>query len=106
MEEHKTTVARLASEVARFSAAKVPFRIYHGSTLSTRQSSRQRNQIIDVSSLNHVLQFNKSAKTVLVEPNVPMDRLVEATLAQGLLPKVVMGEHHIHVLWVLADPSC
>jgi delta24-sterol reductase len=92
MEEHESTVAQLASEVARFSTEKIPFRIYHGSTLSTRQSSRQRNQIIDVSSLNHVLKFNKAAKTVLVEPNVPMDRLVEATLAQGLLPKVVMGE--------------
>lgn len=92
MDEHKSTVARLASEVARFSATNTPFRIYHGSTLSTRQSSRQRSQIIDVSSLNHVLQFDKAKKTVLVEPNVPMDRLVEATLAQGLLPKVVMGE--------------
>jgi delta24-sterol reductase len=96
MEEHKATVAALASQVAQFSAAGTPFRIYHGSTLSTRQSSRQRNQIINVSSLNHVLQFNKSAKTVLVEPNVPMDRLVEATLAHGLLPKVVMGESLIY----------
>lgn len=91
MEEHKSNVAKLASEVARFSASKTPFRIYHGSTLSTRQSSRRRGEIIDVSSLNHVLQFNVAEKTVLVEPNVPMDRLVEATLAQGLLPKVVMG---------------
>jgi delta24-sterol reductase len=93
MEEHKSTVAKLAKEVTRFSAAKTPVRIYHGSTLSTRQSSRQRNQIIDVSSLSHVLRFDKAAKTVLVEPNVSMDRLVEATLAQGLLPKVVMGEY-------------
>jgi delta24-sterol reductase len=92
MEEHKSTVAKLASEVARFSATRTPFRIYHGSTLSTRQSSRKRGQIIDVSLLNHVLKFDKAAKTVLVEPNVPMDQLVEATLAQGLLPKVVMGE--------------
>jgi delta24-sterol reductase len=91
MEEHKSTIARLGEQVARFNETKTPFRIYHGSTLSTRQSSRQRNQIIDVSSLNHVLQFNKDGKTVLVEPNVPMDKLVEATLAQGFLPKVVMG---------------
>ncbi|KAH3911106.1 delta-sterol reductase [Parastagonospora nodorum] len=97
MEEHKSTVARLAAEVARFSATKTPFRIYHGSTLSTRQSSRQRSQIIDVSSLNHVLQFDKAKKTVLVEPNVSMDRLVEATLAQGLLPKVVMELPNITV---------
>jgi FAD/FMN-containing dehydrogenase len=91
MEKHKSTVAKLALEVARFSASETPFRIYHGSTLSTRQSSRRRGEIIDVSPLTHVLQFNKVEKTVLVEPNVPMDRLVEATLAQGLVPKVVMG---------------
>jgi delta24-sterol reductase len=78
MEEHKFTVAKLASEVARFSASKTPFRIYHGSTLSTRQSSRQRDRVIDVSSLSHVLQFNKAEKTVLVEPNVSMDQLVES----------------------------
>jgi delta24-sterol reductase len=90
MEEHKSAVVALASQVARFSASNTPFRIYHGSTLSTRQSTRQRDRIIDVSSLGHVLQFNKAENTVLIEPNVPMDRLVEATLAQGLLPKVVM----------------
>jgi delta24-sterol reductase len=92
MELHQSIVARLASEVARFSATETPFRIYHGSTLSTRQSSRQRDRVVDVSPLCHVLQFNKANKTVLVEPNVPMDRLVEATLAGGLLPKVVMGK--------------
>ncbi|KAF2823194.1 FAD-binding domain-containing protein [Ophiobolus disseminans] len=97
MEEHKTTVAKLASQVALFNDTKTPFRIYHGSTLSTRQSSRQRNKIIDVSLLNHVLRFNKLEKTVFVEPNVPMDRLVEATLAQGFLPKVVMELPNITV---------
>ena len=97
MDTHKSTVATLASQVAQFSASKTPFRIYHGSTLSTRKSSRERSQIVDVSSLNHVLQFNEVEKTVLVEPNVPMDRLVEATMAKGLLPKVVMELHNITV---------
>jgi delta24-sterol reductase len=97
MEEHNKTVAELSAQVARFSASNTPFRIYHGSTLSTRQSSRQRDRIIDVSSLNHVLHFDKAKKTVLVEPNVPMDMLVEATLAQGLLPKVVMELPNITV---------
>jgi len=97
MEEHKTTVAALASQVKDFSANKTPFRIYHGSTLSTRHSPRQRNQIVDVSSLNHVLKFNKLDRTVLVEPNVPMDQLVDATLAEGLLPKVVMELPNITV---------
>ena len=89
MEEHKSAVARLASQVAGFSASKTPFRIYHGSTLSTRQSSRQRDRIIDVSSLNHVLEINHHRRTALLEPNVSMAEAVEATLAQGLLPTVV-----------------
>lgn len=97
MEEHKDTIVTLAAQVKQFSASKVQFRIYHGSTLSTRNSPRQRNQIIDVSSLNHVLKFDKMKKTVLVEPNVPMDQLVDATLAQGLLPKVVMELPNITV---------
>lgn len=97
MDAHESTVAALASQVARFSASKTPFRIYHGSTLSTRKSSRERSQIIDVSSLDRVLQFNELEKTVLVEPNVPMDKLVEATMAKGLLPKVVMELPNITV---------
>lgn len=44
-----------------------------------------------------MLQFNAAEKTVLVEPNVPMDKLVEATLAQGFLPKVVMELPNITV---------
>lgn len=97
MEEHKTTVATLASEVKRFSTSRTPFRIYHGSTLSTRHSPRRRDQIIDVSSLSHVLKFDKLRNTVLVEPNVPMDQLVDATLEQGFLPKVVMELPNITV---------
>ena len=97
MDIHNSTVATLASQVARFSASKTQFRIYHGSTLSTRKSSRDRNQIIDVSSLNHVIEFDELQKTVLVEPNVPMDKLLEATMAKGFLPKVVMELPNITV---------
>ena len=97
MEDHKTTVATLALQVKQFNTSRTPFRIYHGSTLSTRHSPRQRNQIIDVSSLNLVLNFDELKKTVLVEPNVPMDQLVDATLERGLLPKVVMELPNITV---------
>jgi len=40
--------------------------------------------------LSHVLKVDVERKTCLVEPNVPMDRLVEATLKYGLVPPVVM----------------
>jgi FAD/FMN-containing dehydrogenase len=46
--------------------------------------------MIDVSKLNRVIKINKRTKTAIVEPNVPMDSLVRATLAAGLLPPVVM----------------
>lgn len=45
--------------------------------------------MVDTSDLSRVLEVDWEAKTALVEPNVPMDRLVEATLPK-LVPPVVM----------------
>ncbi|KAF2020357.1 FAD-binding domain-containing protein [Aaosphaeria arxii CBS 175.79] len=88
--EHDTIVQRISAQVREFDKAKIPFRIYHGSTLSTRTSARRRSQIIDTSSLNNILSFDHEKKRVWVEPNVPMDHLVRATRAVKFLPKVVM----------------
>jgi len=90
METHNDAVAKISAQVKRFHEQREPFRIYHGSTNSTRPSQRQRDQMIDISNLNHVLQVNSEGKYALVEPNVPMDALVEATLPHGLVPPVVM----------------
>ena len=46
--------------------------------------------MLDVSALNRVLKVDVERKVAYVEPNVPMDRLVEATLPYGLVPPVVM----------------
>jgi len=46
--------------------------------------------MVDTSGFSHVLKIDREKKTVLVEPNVPMDVLVEETLKLGLLPPVVM----------------
>lgn len=46
--------------------------------------------MVDTSGLSHVLKIDTKTKTALVEPNVPMDSLVEATLQHGLIPPVVM----------------
>ena len=40
--------------------------------------------------LNNIIQVDREARFVLVEPNVPMSALVEATLPHGLMPPVVM----------------
>jgi len=46
--------------------------------------------VVDTSRLDRVLSVNVANRTALVEPNVPMDRLVEETLKYGLIPPVVM----------------
>ncbi|KAF2702743.1 24-dehydrocholesterol reductase-like protein precursor [Pleomassaria siparia CBS 279.74] len=97
MDQHNSTISQLSASVSSFHRTSTPFRIYHGSTLSTRESARRKNQIIDVSSLNHILSFDLATKRVLVEPNVPMDALVAATTAKGLLPQVVMELPNITV---------
>ncbi|KAF3358768.1 Cell division control protein 42-like protein [Verticillium dahliae VDG1] len=88
MERHKQAVTRIASSVRAFFDRKEPYRIFHGSTNSTRPFRRDR--FVDISALNNVLEVNKARRIALVEPNVPMDRLVENTLRHGLIPPVVM----------------
>ncbi|CZR63933.1 related to 24-dehydrocholesterol reductase precursor [Phialocephala subalpina] len=90
MDNHDRAVAQIATSISKFHSRKEAFRIYHGSTNSTRQSQYQRDKMVDTSRLNRVLKVDEESKTVLVEPNVPMDALVEATLKHGLIPPVVM----------------
>src|SRR5439155_18972857 len=90
MDRHKREVAAIAACVRQFYDWGKPFRIYHGSTNSTRPSQRRRDEMIDTSNLSQVLKVDVSTKTALVEPNVPMDRLVEATIQYGFIPPVVM----------------
>src|SRR3954468_19980131 len=90
MERHNKAVAAIAANVRRFYDRKESFRIFHGSTNSTRTSLFRRDKMIDTSGLSYVLKIDKEKRTALVEPNVPMDRLVETTLKHGLIPPVVM----------------
>ncbi len=90
MDHHKETVAVIAANVRQFYDHKEAFHIYHGSTSSTRKITFHRDKLVDTSNLSHILQIDSTLKTALVEPNVPMDQLVEATLKHGLVPPVVM----------------
>lgn len=89
-DRHHKAVAVIAANVRQFYDRKEKFRIFHGSTNSTRPLNLQRDNIIDLSNLNSVLNVNTNAQTVLVEPNVAMDRLIETTMKYGLIPPVVM----------------
>jgi FAD/FMN-containing dehydrogenase len=86
---HEERVASVCREVKGFYDRKQKFRIYHGTTNSTRRAKWKRSEVVDTSHLNHVLHVDVEQKLVTVEPNVPMDALVEATLKHGLLPPVV-----------------
>ncbi|SPO02665.1 probable FAD-binding protein DIMINUTO [Cephalotrichum gorgonifer] len=90
MERHAKAVAKISGVVKQFFDKKVPYRINHGSTNSTRPLRRDQVATVDIGSLRNVLEVNRARRTALVEPNVPMDRLVEATLAEGLVPPIVM----------------
>ena len=90
MEAHDAAVAAIARRVREFAESSRPFRIYHGSTNSTRHSQRRLDNTVDTSMLVNVLSINQGSRIAMVEPNVPMDSLVEATLKYGLIPPVVM----------------
>jgi FAD/FMN-containing dehydrogenase len=90
MEAHNQAVTAVSQRLQGFYTRQEAFRVYHGSTNSTRAVYKDGNRIVDTSQLNHVLAVDKIKKTALVEPNVPMDKLVEATLRNGLVPLVVM----------------
>ena len=90
MRHHRNVVEKIAANVQHYFKRREPFRINHGSTNSTRQTALRGGNMVDISSLNRVLSVDTDAKVALVEPNVPMDRLVESTLKHGLIPPVVM----------------
>lgn len=91
MERHRQSVRLIASTVRSFFERSEPYRIFHGSTNSTRPSHlKSGTRYLDISALSNVLEVNTAKRTAFVEPNVPMDRLVEHTLKHGLVPPVVM----------------
>ncbi|KAF2650760.1 FAD-binding domain-containing protein [Lophiostoma macrostomum CBS 122681] len=88
MDTHRYAVREIAKEVRGFYEQKRPFRLYHGSTYSTR-AMHDPHAIVNTSDLNHILDINTASKFVIVEPNVPMDQLLKETLKHRLMPPVV-----------------
>ncbi|KAI2636700.1 hypothetical protein GGS21DRAFT_41777 [Xylaria nigripes] len=91
MERHRQAVRLIAATVRGYFEQSIPFRIMHGSTNSTRPAHlKSRARFVDISALKNVLEVDTARRVALVEPNVPMDRLVEHTLKHGLVPPVIM----------------
>lgn len=90
MEQHNELVRQIARSVKDFYDKKQKFRIFRGASNSSRnQALRDKKNVVDTSGLNHVLKVDTDKLLIFVEANVPMDRLVEATLAHDLTPAVV-----------------
>jgi delta24-sterol reductase len=88
MEPHELAVSRIAATVRALYGRGESYRIFHGSTSTTRPVHRDR--VIDISEMSNVVKIDPVSKVAIVEPNVSMDKLVEATLEHGLIPPVVM----------------
>lgn len=88
MADHDAAVKAISTMVRSLYTRRQTFRIFHDSTNSTRPSHSERK--VDISTLRNIFKVDTINRSALVEPNVPMDRLIEATLAHGLIPPVVM----------------
>lgn len=86
---HLKKVHLIQERIRELYARKIPFKIYHGSTNSTRVLSFKQTNTVNTSSLTNVLEIDVEKRTAIAESNVPMDRLVRHTLKHGLMPKVV-----------------
>jgi FAD/FMN-containing dehydrogenase len=89
MDRHRLAVQKISQTVSSFFARREPYRVHKGSTNSTRPRPAGSNTV-DISPLRNVLSVDRDRRVALVEPNVAMDALVEATLPHGLVPPVVM----------------
>src|ERR1700722_15519849 len=92
LREHKKKITKIAAQIKIYLKAKgnKKIRFTHGSTNSTRIQDKSNYQLIDISKLNQIVRIDTDKKCAVVEPNVPMDQLVDACLEKGLMPKVVM----------------
>lgn len=88
--DHPTAVQEISARVADFHRRQQPFRIYHGSTNSTRPANHFASTTVSTAALTRVLEIDEDRCTAIVEPNVGMDALVAATQEKGLVPLVVM----------------
>jgi len=89
-QQHFTDLQIIQRQMKSFFARGQKVKIYHGSTHSIRAQKFEKDKLVDVSRLDRVIEVNTFEQYVLVEPSVPMDKLVDETLRHRLVPPVVM----------------
>lgn len=85
---HRQIVSAVQRQVRAYYRTGQQARIYHGHTNSTRQAL-QGLPAVDISRLNRIIELNQAKRYVIVEPNVPLDKLLTATLKVELMPPEV-----------------
>jgi Delta24-sterol reductase len=89
LKEHQDKVKLVQRQVAEAFENGQKIKINHGSTNSTRPQNTHGLKIIDISSLNSVIEVNPEEHYVIVEPNVAMDLLADSTLSQNLIAPII-----------------
>ena len=87
--KHREELQKIKLNVNQYYKNGETFRIHHGSTNSTRPTATKSGKMIDTSRLNNIIRIDTESMIAVVEPNVPMDALLEETLKHGLMPLVV-----------------
>jgi Delta24-sterol reductase len=87
--QHASDVEHIRAQMRSFFARGQKVKIYHGTTNSTRAQTFRKDAFVDVSRLDRIIEMHADEQYVLVEPNVAMDKLVEAVLRHRLVPPVV-----------------
>lgn len=87
--DHQSKVTKVQERVRELYAQKKQAKIYHGATNNTRSLGSAGLKYVDMSSFDQVVAVNEAEGYVLVEPNVPLDKLVDAVTKHGFVPPVV-----------------
>jgi len=91
LETHNAQIQDISKQIATyFAGSRVKrLRFDHGSTLQLKRRENEDYFPVDISQLNDIIEINEYEQYAIVEPNVPLDRLIAKTLQVGLVPPVV-----------------
>jgi FAD/FMN-containing dehydrogenase len=102
--DHQQKLDKVVNRVKALSLDNEKAYVFHGSTNTTRALNFKKSNIVDLSDFGEILEIDEQNQTITAEPNVPMDRLVDATLKHNLIPPVVM--EWVAVLMKLMVAAC
>ncbi len=91
IETHNAQIQDISRKIATYFASSrlKRLRFDHGSTVQLKRRESEEYFTVDISHLNDIIEIHEDEHYAIVEPNVPLDRLISQTLEAGLVPAVV-----------------